>query len=223
MPLPADPAPLSRTLAREEIYARLRDWIVAGVLRPEETLRDHEIAEQLGVSRTPVREALRRLEDEGFVETALNRWTRVAPLDLARVADLYPLIEALDALALDTAAPRLTAAHLGRLERANAALSRGLDRRDAEAALAADDAFHGVWVEQAGNRELRAVLDQLKIKARRAEVAYFDVEARARHSLGEHEALMQALRAGQWGEAVEALRQNWRGSLERLRARQPRT
>ncbi len=73
MPLPQSKNKLSRTLAREEVYGRLRAWIIDGRLGPRELLRDQDIAAIVGVSRTPVREALRRLEDEGLVETALNR------------------------------------------------------------------------------------------------------------------------------------------------------
>src|SRR5207248_3505224 len=80
MPIPQTEIRLTRSLARDEAYEKIRDWIIDGTLRPGELLRDQEIAQSLGVSRTPMREALRRLEDEGFVETALNRWTRVAPL-----------------------------------------------------------------------------------------------------------------------------------------------
>lgn len=219
MPLPDTPR-LPRTLAREEVYARLRDWIVGGVLPPGEVLRDQDIAARLGVSRTPVREALRRLEDEGFVETALNRWTRVAPLDLTRAAELYGLIEALDVLALEQAGPGLTAEHLRRLEEANADLARALGEHSAARALSADDAFHEVWVTAAGNRTLAEVLGPLKVKLRRVELAYFGHEMRGEHSLGEHALMIEALRAGQWARASDLLRRNWRGSLEQLVAQQ---
>lgn len=219
MPLP-DTSRLPRTLAREEVYRRLRDWIVGGVLPPGEVLHDQEIAIRLGVSRTPVREALRRLEDEGFVETSLNRWTRVAPLDLTRAAELYPLIEALEVLALEEAGPRLKEDHLRRLEHANANLARVVKDQDAAHALLADDAFHEVWVEAAGNRALAEVLGQLKIKLRRVELAYFGHEVQGERSLGEHTLMIEALRAGQWDQASALLRQNWRGSLERLVAQQ---
>lgn len=218
MPLPAHDAKLPRTLARDGVYAQVRDWIVQGVLRPGEALRDQDIAAQLGVSRTPVREALLRLEVEGFVETAHNRWTRVAPLDLTRAAELYPLIETLEVFALEQVGPALTDEHLARLARANRELQRALERQEAMDAVAADSAFHDVWIERAGNRELLVVLRQLKLKLRRVELAYFDVEARGHHSLAEHAAIIEALRAGRWTDAIAALRQNWRGSLERLRA-----
>ena len=87
MPIPESGPKISRTLARDDAYNKLRGWIIDGTLKPEEVLHDQHIAALLGVSRTPVREALRRLEDEGLVETALNRWTRVAALDLNRTAE----------------------------------------------------------------------------------------------------------------------------------------
>src|SRR5271163_2564263 len=119
MPLPQSESKLSRTLAREEVYGCLRAWIIDGRLRPGELLRDQDIAVTVGVSRTPVREALRRLEDEGLVETALNRWTRVAPLDLNRAAEIYAIIEVLEVLAFKQAFPRLTGEVLRALEDAN--------------------------------------------------------------------------------------------------------
>lgn len=218
MPLPAHAAKLPHTLAREKVYAQVRDWIVQGVLRPGEALRDQDIAAHLGVSRTPVREALLRLEVEGFVETAHNRWTRVALLDLAHAAELYPLIETLDVFALEQAGPHMTNEHLMRLERANEDLRSALARHDAVSAVSADNRFHDIWVEQAKNRELSMVLGQLKLKLRRVELAYFDEEARAQHSLAEHASIIEALRARRWIEATAVLRQNWGGSLERLRA-----
>ncbi|UQN08367.1 GntR family transcriptional regulator [Deinococcus sp. QL22] len=216
MPLPLATSALPRTLAREEAYICLRDWIVQGVLAPGEALRDQDIAARLGVSRTPVREALRRLEDEGLVETALNRWTRVAPLDLTRAAELYPLIEALEVLALDMAAPTLTEQDLHLLTQANEDLRRALEGQDAGGAVAADEAFHGVWLARAGNRELAIVLGQLRIKLRRVELAYFDAGPRGHASVAEHAALLDAVRERRWHEAKGALHQNWRGSLERL-------
>jgi DNA-binding GntR family transcriptional regulator len=218
MHLPAHTAKLSRTLAREEVYAQVRDWIVQGELPPGEVVRDQDIATHLGVSRTPVREALLRLEVEGFVETAHNRWTRVAPLDLTHAAELYALVETLEVFALEQAGPDLTSEHLGRLERANANLRTALERHDATGSVTADTLFHDILVEQAGNRELSAVLGQLKLKLRRVELAYFDVEAHTQHSLAEHATIIEALRVQEWAKAAAALRRNWRSSLERLRA-----
>ena len=76
MPLPFKTKPFNRSSMREEVYKMLLTWILEGEFRPGEKLLDKDLAESMGVSRTPVREALRRLEDKGLVESSANRWTR---------------------------------------------------------------------------------------------------------------------------------------------------
>ncbi|GHF43171.1 putative transcriptional regulator, GntR family protein [Deinococcus metalli] len=195
---------------------QLSTWIIDGTLQPGEALRDLDIAGRLGVSRTPVREALRRLEDEGLIETALNRWTRVAPLDAARAADLYPVVEALEMLALRLAMPALTGPDITHLRDLNAQLGAALQHGDARAAVEADMAFHGVWTERAGNRELHHTLHALKRKLRRIELAYFHAGSAGTESVEEHAVLLHALHAGDVEASVRALHANWQGSLRRL-------
>jgi DNA-binding GntR family transcriptional regulator len=218
MPLPQSERKLSRTLAREEVYGRLRDWIIDGRLRPGELLRDQDIAATVGVSRTPVREALRRLEDEGLVETALNRWTRVGPIDVGKAAEIYAIVEALELFALATAIKRLTAQDVTRMREANQAMRRAAELQDPATAVIADESFHGVWIERANNGELSAVLGHFRIKLRRVELAYFDAAARARSSFREHVAIIRALSGRNLPAARQAVRRNWRGSAQRLQA-----
>jgi DNA-binding GntR family transcriptional regulator len=218
MPLPQSAPKMSRTLARDEAYVQLRGWIIDGTLQPGEVLRDQAIAAALGVSRTPVREALRRLEDEGFVETALNRWTRVAPLDLNKAAETYAVIEALEVLALELAFGRLTRDDLQRMSDANRAMQRAAEQQDPASAVRADEGFHDVWIGQANNGELSLLLGQLRTKLRRVELAYFDAAARGRQSFHEHAAIIKALQKRSLPEAAAAVRVNWRGSAQRMRA-----
>jgi DNA-binding GntR family transcriptional regulator len=218
MPLPASAHKMARTLARNEVYDRVRGWIIDGTLQPCEVLRDQDIAATLGVSRTPVREALRRLEDEGFIETALNRWTRVAPIDVAKTAEIYAVIEALEVLALESAFPRLTRADVEGLTEANRAMQKAAEQQDPATALQCDDRFHDAWIDKADNGELRALLGQLKGKLRRAELVYFDAASRVRQSFREHAAIIKALEKRSLTEARAALRRNWQGSTERLQA-----
>lgn len=82
---------LERRTMSEDVYRRLRDAIVNGELRPGETIRDYELADDLGTSKTPVRHALARLAEAGLVEMQRNRFTRVAPLDLDRIRDAVAL------------------------------------------------------------------------------------------------------------------------------------
>jgi len=216
MPLPQTKTRLSRPLARDEAYEKLRDWIIAGTLKPGETLRDQEIARVLGISRTPVREALRRLEDEGFVETALNRWTRVAPLDVKKAIEIYCVIEALEIFALEKA--QLTPHDLQNMVDANHAMRASLRAQKPLSALRADEAFHGIWIARAQNGELWVLVAQLKTKMLRVELAYWDRAAQTARSVREHAAIIKALQKGSRREAIAALKQNWEGSMERLRS-----
>src|SRR6478609_8709865 len=102
MPVPAND-PFERDLLRDRAYAAIRDAIVDGTLQPGERLRDQELQAWLGLSRTPVREALNRLEQDGLVETAPQRFTRVAPLDRRAAKDAFPVVAALHALAAELA------------------------------------------------------------------------------------------------------------------------
>jgi DNA-binding GntR family transcriptional regulator len=217
MPLPGFAPKMSRTLAREDAYAKLRDWIISGTLHAGEALHDQAIAATLGVSRTPVREALRRLEDEGFVETALNRWTRVAPLDLDKAAEDYAVVEALELLALDLAFARLTPEQVSGLGDANRAMRKAARSHDPAAAVIADERFHDLWISQARNGTLAAMLGHLKAKLRRVELAYFDAASRGQESFREHAAIINALKKRSLPAARSALRGNWRGSVARLR------
>ena len=87
---------IQRTFVRQEAYAKLRDWILEGTLAPGAQLRDKELAEQLGVSRTPIREALLRLEGEGLVKTKPNCSTLVTPIDFQHAFHLYSIVWTLE-------------------------------------------------------------------------------------------------------------------------------
>src|SRR5579884_691100 len=109
---------------RQRVYAALLEAIVSGELAPGTRLRDLDLAARLGVSRTPVREALQRLEDEGLVETSPRASTRVTPLDARAARDAFPVVAALHALATRYAVRRLTPADIARMRAANERLAR---------------------------------------------------------------------------------------------------
>ena len=205
-----------RTFIRDDVYESLRSWIVLGQLEPGEKLKDKELAAQLGVSRTPVREALRKLEDEGLVESAANRWTRVTPVTLKEAERIYPIIRSLEMLALDLAFPHLSELHLARMQRANNDLREASGRGDPHAAVSADAALHQVLIDAADNPELAGVLEQLKTRYKRLELAYFSDAASLAASYQEHQALISALEEGDKEAAKNALADNWRASAERL-------
>jgi len=199
---------------REDVYIRVRDWIVQGVLEPEEKLRDADLALKLGVSRTPVREALRRLTDEGLVETRAQSWTRVAPLEEALSNRIYPILQALEPLALAFGFTRMNASDLERMRAANAALEQAIDADDARAAAFADAQFHAVYLERAENLELSGILRSLKAQHTRFELYFWQKGARD-HSLAEHAGVVEALERGDLERAKGWLALNWQFDLKR--------
>src|SRR5688572_4529313 len=109
--------PIARRSLATDAYDVLLRAIVSGELAPGQRIRDRDLAEQLSVSRMPVREALKRLEDEGLVETVPNLETRVAPVRPEQAAQAFPVIAALHGLAARLGVPALTADDLREMER----------------------------------------------------------------------------------------------------------
>jgi DNA-binding GntR family transcriptional regulator len=208
MPVPSERAVTGRTLLRDQAYARLRDAILDGTLEPGEQLKDSELAEWLGLSRTPIREALARLEEYGLVETKPHSFTRVAPLSARDARDAFTVYAALEALAASLGVPRLTGADLETMRAANRAFAEALGAADVDAAVAADDRFHGVLVQAAANREIARSLERLLPKIRRLEQARFGSLV-GRRSVEQHERIIALCAAGDAERAAEAVRENW--------------
>lgn len=206
-------------LLRDQVYARLRDAIITGRYESGYRLRDTEVASELGISRTPVREALRRLEDEGFVETWANRWTRVAAVDLDAADHIYPIIASLERLVLLQA--HLQDDQLPELQDANDQLKHAIANGDPVAASSADRRFHDTLLLSTTNQELTRIISDLKLRLRRIEVHYFDGSLPAQQSIIEHQAVIDALRRGNLDDAACAVEENWRHSLERLHQATP--
>jgi len=167
--MPLVPAPVHRALLRDDVHARLRDAIVDGTLAPGEQLRDNELADRLGVSRTPVREALLELARAGLVTATPGRSTVVAPIDAAAIRDAQAVVGAMHALAVRTAVPRLSSEDLEAMRRANAAFAEAQRSGDTDAALAADERFHRVALSASGNAAALAVIAQYEPVLRRVE------------------------------------------------------
>jgi len=218
MPVPLHTPRIKRNLIREEAYAALKEWIVDGVLKPGEQLRDQDLAEKLGTSRTPVREALRRLEDEGLVETSVNRWTRVSSLDLGEAQRIYPVLWTLEPLALLVAAPNLSAVDIQEMAKANADLRRALRKNDPLRASGADYDFHNAFVRRCNNPDLIRIISDLKVKLRRLEVIYFEGHVVADRSVAEHQKILSDLEKGDYESAARHVQANWENSLQRVSA-----
>ncbi|MGR2753313.1 GntR family transcriptional regulator [Agromyces arachidis] len=214
MPLP-DQARAERPASlRDYAYTQLRDAIVAGRLAPGERLRDPELEQWLGVSRTPIREAIARLETAGLVQTRRAKQTVVAPLDVRTALAAQRIAATLHALAVREAVPQLTAADLAAMREANAAFAAALRADDVDAAIAADDAFHGIAVRASADPLLPGLLEQVTPLLRRLERARFGSLA-GRGSVADHDRIIEHCAAGRADEASRATHDNW-STLGRL-------
>jgi DNA-binding GntR family transcriptional regulator len=208
MPVPVAGVTEQRLLLRDSVFVRIRDAIIDGTLQPGERLLDAELSAWLGVSRTPIREALARLEAAGLVETKPGRYTIVSPIDIRTVADAQAVTAALHELAVRLAVPLLTGPDLTAMRAANDAFDVALRAGDVVAAIAADDAFHGVPVERAGNDAVRAVLDQYTPVLRRVErIRFASLSGRA--SVAQHARIIDLAEAGDAEAAALEARRNW--------------
>ncbi|GAA2447538.1 GntR family transcriptional regulator [Streptomyces macrosporus] len=208
MPIPRSRGLVVRPLLRERAYQAIRDAIVDGTLAPGERLHDADLVEWLGVSRTPVREALARLEQAGLVRTKPGSHTIVSPLDARAVRDAQAVVAALHGVAVREAVPNLSTAELDAMREANARFADALRRGDVEAALAADDDFHAVAVTAAANQAVRSVLDQYTPVLRRVERLRFS-SLSGRGSVAQHERIVALCEDGDAEGAAEATRANW--------------
>ncbi|MEV5988891.1 GntR family transcriptional regulator [Streptomyces sp. NPDC052051] len=215
MPVPQSRGLVSRSLLREKAYQAIRDAIVEGTLAPRERLNDGDLVDWLGVSRTPVREALARLEQTGLVQTKPGRYTIVSPLDVRAVRAAQSVTAAMHELAVREAVPHLSAAELDAMREANARFADALRRNDVGAALAADDDFHGVAVAAFANAAVRTVLEQFTPVLRRLERLRFS-SLSGRGSVAQHDRIIALCEAGDVDGAVAATRTNWQTLLPLL-------
>ncbi|MCF0081970.1 GntR family transcriptional regulator [Streptomyces lomondensis] len=206
--------PVPRTLLRDRAYAVIRDAIVAGDIEPGAVVRDAELAERLGLSRAPVREAFSRLVDDGLLESKPQSYTRVTPLVAADVRDAAAVVGAMHELVTRVAVPRLAAADLAAMRAANGRFAAAVGAGDVDAALRADDELHDVLVRAGGNRAAAATVARYTPLIRRLERRRFG-EGGSCRSAGLHERLIEACAAGDVAEAVRVTAEIWRG-LEEL-------
>ncbi|MDF2706018.1 MAG: GntR family transcriptional regulator [Nonomuraea muscovyensis] len=220
MPVPQSRGLVSRSLLRENAYRAIRDAIVDGTLAPGERLNDGDLVTWLGVSRTPVREALARLEQAGLVRTKPGRYTIVSPLDVRAARDAQSVTAAMHELAVREALPNLSAAELDAMREANARFADALRRDDVDAAITADDDFHGIPVTASANHAIRVVLEQFTPLLRRLERTRFS-SLSGRGSVAQHERIIARCEAGDADGAAAATRANWQTLVPLLEAAFP--
>ena len=138
----------------DRAYRAIRQWIIEFKLRPEERLNELHLAKKLGLSRTPVREALNRLASEGFLVFVPNRGFFCRSLDIADLVGVFEMRSVLERGAFELACKRAPEAGIAALERFWTGAQRNYRRRDTDEMLSLDEAFHRQLAELSGNREI---------------------------------------------------------------------
>lgn len=207
------------------VYEQLRTLIVRGRLAPGSRLIETDIAGRFGVSRTPVRGALQRLQQEGYIQHSPGmRQSRpaVAPLTREDAEELFGMVGALEGLAARRAAalppPRRRA-----LTAAMAAVNREIQQAararvpDHDRLFQLDERFHAAYVEAAAGPRLRTLHRVVKPQAERYERLYVSfLTGELATSVAEHRAIVAAIRAGRPARADAAVQRNWANAARRL-------
>jgi len=191
-------------------YTRLRDGVLSGEFAPGTVLNQANLAKTIGISTTPLREALRRLKSEGLVELDAHRDARVAPLTAEEARDLLEVRRSLDPLAVGLAAERRTKEEIRRMRQATVCLeSLGSDPTVTD--LVAHRVFHAALYVASHNDLLITTLDALWDKAdryRRLGLAAVRSEAERDRTAREHAELLDAVVRGDSAGAAEVMRQH---------------
>lgn len=186
-----DGTPVERTRLSDIALERIRDAIVTGELAPGSKIKDSELAQYLGLSRTPVREALARLVDTGLIEAKPGAYTRITSLERGDVEATLAVMEALDQLAVISAVPNLTGEMIGAMRSANKDFARAVAQDETIAALAADDRLHGVLIEAAANPLLKKLIDQVRPQLHRIYYRKFSSLLGGRDTIDHHNKLIE--------------------------------
>lgn len=186
---------LARAGLHERAARQLRHMIVTGKLPPGAPIVETELCEQLGISRTPLREAVKMLAAQGLVELRPNRSTRIAPMDAVHITELFEALSNVERIAAEYAALRLTATELDALCDMQATMERHYDAGDLSAYFAVNQAIHSAILAGAHNATLVEMHRWLFARAERAR--YFALGAHARwvESIQEHRDILAALAA----------------------------
>ena len=177
---------------RERIVNVLRESIIKGTLKPGEHVAESELADKYGISRTPIREAFRQLETEGFLKVIPRRGAEVTSLTDDDVKEFYEVKSLLESYAAKVATERLTEKDIKRLELLNASMERFAHNGDIKGFFKADNEFHDIFIQKCGNDKLCGILQNLLHQFQRFRIASFVIKGRMEVSVEQHKDIIKA-------------------------------
>lgn len=177
---------------REMVFESLREAIILGRLKPGERLMEIQLAEEMGVSRTPVREAIRKLELEGFVVMVPRKGAYVAGISLKDIVDVFEVRAALEGLAAGLAAERITDEELEQLERSLIQVNTS-SGGDINAFIEGDSSFHHLIYLASRNQRLVQIITHLQEQIHRFRMTTLSQPGRTKIALDEHKKIIEAI------------------------------
>lgn len=201
----------------EGVYHHLRRLLLEGELKPGEWLREADVAETLAVSRTPVREAVRQLAQEGLLVIEANRGVRVRGLSIDEAADTYEVRAQLEGMAARLAARNITAAGRTALEE-HLRLMKGVDPSDQAEHIRVDNEFHALVARLSNNSVLEEITLQLSDRVMRVKILTRDINVSAL-ARAQHARIVAAIAAGNESGAERAMREHIHTNLRIVKER----
>jgi len=201
---------------RETVCEALRDAIRRGVLEQGERLMEVQLAEELGISRTPVREAIRKLEQEGYVIMLPRRGTYVSSLSVHDVKEIFEIRSALESLAISLATMRIEPEELEKLRALLVEIEGHIKREDIDKIVATDIEFHGLLYQVSRNERLVTIISNLKEQLARFRTLSMSYPGRLQKTLEEHRAMVEAIAAGDLDAARDAAERHMEQAEETL-------
>lgn len=189
---------------REAVCETLRDAIRKGILEPGERLMEVQLAEELGISRTPVREAIRKLEQEGYVIMMPRRGTYVSDISTNDVKEIFEIRSALESLATGLAARRIEPDELETLQNLLVEIEGYIAKNDIEKIVETDIKFHGLLYQVSRNERLVNIINNLKEQLARFRTLSMSYPGRLQETLEEHSEMVEAIANGDVSAARDA-------------------
>lgn len=193
---------------RDVVFNTLRQAILKGELEPGERLMEIQLAERLGVSRTPIREAIRKLELEGLVLMIPRKGAEVARISEKSLRDVLELRRSLEELAIELACQRMTEEEIDSLERAQKAFREAVDSKDVMLMAETDEKYHEIIYQGTKNSRLVQILNNLREQMYRYRLEYIKDADKRQILLIEHDNILKAVRGRRVAEAKAAMREH---------------
>lgn len=196
----------NRTL-RESIAEAIRASILKGQLKPGLKISEPTLASQFGISRTPVREALRQLDSEGFLLVLPRRGARVAPLSEKDIREFYEVKAVLEGYAARLATAHITGKEIEKMEHLNAGMEKADQEKDYRRVFRLHNEFHEVFLRASGNEQLYHLIRSLVMKFQRFRIL-LAIAGKSENSIKQHWGIIQAFRERDAEEAGRLVAEN---------------